>query len=276
MKDQMNKNEIKKTTKDLSNLKTLTERLQYCEKKLRDNKEGVTILRIPESMYKSHIEPLISKNEIGYNTFMNDFCQRKYFEGFLKTEFEKELSKAKDREFVINEALNNVNQFITTYGTEVIKQYKRGTINEAHHSLYSNEIECLGRFVYYLPYLENLLKTESDQKDNKNDKKQSEKNYSHKQIVIAYEIMKIPITTTNAKEILSKHSQTISVERFLSKRGYKPSELAKLSGNKSTDTKHLQDLEAAKRLVSGMKNKNAVTDIGYIIAAFQTAFNSKY
>ena len=106
------------------------------------------------------------------------------------------------------------------------------------------------------------------------------KNFSHKQINIAYCIMGITISAENSAKILSLHSQTKSIIKFLSKRQFKTTEFTQLSENQTTDTKHLQDLKAAKRLISGMKkqtkNKNAITDIKRIITAFETSFNNKY
>jgi hypothetical protein len=108
-------------------------------------------------------------------------------------------------------------------------------------------------------------------------KNQAENNkFSQRQIAIAYCILNIPITTENAENILSKYSETKCVGKLLTKRVYKIGDLTKLSSNKTTDTKHLNDLKAAKRLISGRKNKNAITDISRIITAFETAYNSHY
>lgn len=109
-------------------------------------------------------------------------------------------------------------------------------------------------------------------------KKQSAKtnSYSIKQIAIAYSIMNILITSENAETILKKHSNFISASKLLQKRISKVSELSKISENKTVDTKHLKDLQAAKRLMSGMKNTKAINDIDRVITAFTTAYNNKY
>lgn len=105
-------------------------------------------------------------------------------------------------------------------------------------------------------------------------------NYSHKQVAIAYEIMKLPINTENALSILQKHTKHRSVAVLLRNRISKASTLSSLAENKTTDTKHKKDLIAAKRLISGMKkqskNKNAIADIDRIITAFQTSYENKY
>jgi hypothetical protein len=100
--------------------------------------------------------------------------------------------------------------------------------------------------------------------------------YSHKQIAIAYCITGEAITSENAAEILNKYSETKSVDKLLQKRIYKLSDLSKLSENKTTDTKHLNDLKAAKRLLSGRKNKKAVSEISHIITAFEAAYQNHY
>ena len=102
------------------------------------------------------------------------------------------------------------------------------------------------------------------------------KSYSHREIAIAYCVMGITITSENAGGILKKHSNLKSADKLLQKRLNRVSELSALSENKSADTKHLTSLGNAKRLISGMKNKKAITDIDRIITAFKTAYNNHY
>ena len=104
-----------------------------------------------------------------------------------------------------------------------------------------------------------------------------EKNtYSHKEIAIAYCVIGTTITSENAGEILRKHSKLTSAGKLLQKRVNRASELSSLSENKTVDSKHLTSLENAKRLISGIKNKKALTDIDRIITAFKTAYNNHY
>ena len=105
---------------------------------------------------------------------------------------------------------------------------------------------------------------------------QNEKNYSLKEIAIAYGIMSITITSENADNILKKHSALTSAGKLLQKRVNHVSKLSLLSENKTVDSKHLKSLENAKRLLSGIKNKKGLTDINRIITAFKTAFDSHY
>ena len=106
---------------------------------------------------------------------------------------------------------------------------------------------------------------------------QAEKEYSHRQIAIAYFFVKgFRIDSSSAADLLKKHSKTISVSKLLSKRISSTNNLALLSGNHTTDTKHLQDLEAAKRLLIGINNDEAVKDITRIITAFETSYKLKY
>ena len=106
-----------------------------------------------------------------------------------------------------------------------------------------------------------------------------DKCFSQKQIGIAYCVMNIVIDTKNCNDILSKHSSTKSA-KLLQKRLTNTRDLVKLSENKSADKKHLNDLIAAERLVSGMKNewknKNADTEIATIIADFKASYEGFY
>ncbi|GAA4277701.1 hypothetical protein [Aquimarina mytili] len=109
----------------------------------------------------------------------------------------------------------------------------------------------------------------------KKTKQPKNKNFSQKQIAIAYFIKGIVITSDNYLEILRKHSSTKS-EKILQKRINKPNELTRLSENKTADSKHLKDLEEAKRLLSSMKDKKAVNDLEAIISTFKSNYHSYY
>jgi hypothetical protein len=100
--------------------------------------------------------------------------------------------------------------------------------------------------------------------------------YSLKQIAIAYAVMNIVITKQNADSILKKHSKLKSSSKLIQKRINKISELTLLSENKTVDSKHLTDLIAAERLISGTKNKKAKADVKRIITAFKTTYDTKY
>ena len=85
--------------------------------------------------------------------------------------------------------------------------------------------------------------------------------------------MGITITEKNAMSILEKHSQTKSL-KILQKLITKNKQLTSLSESKTVNTKHLNDLKEARRLLSGIKKKTALTDIDRIITAFNTAYQS--
>jgi hypothetical protein len=99
--------------------------------------------------------------------------------------------------------------------------------------------------------------------------------YSQKQIAIAYYIMGVTLNEKNVKGILEKHSKTKSM-KILQKLVTKNSQLTSLLDSKTANTKHLNDLKEAKRLLSGIKNKKAITDIDRIITAFKTSYENKY
>jgi hypothetical protein len=98
------------------------------------------------------------------------------------------------------------------------------------------------------------------------------KGYSQRQICIAYCIMNIHITKENAKKILKEHSATTSIDKLLQKRILNENELTKLTGNKTSDSKHFLDLKKAMRLVSGMKKYEAVIKIKEIIQTFEKKY----
>lgn len=124
-----------------------------------------------------------------------------------------------------------------------------------------------------VPELKNLL-IKAKAKDTKSKSKFN--NFSQRQIAISYFIMGISINSENAKEILEKHSQTKSTQKLLQKRITKSSELTALSHNKTTDSKHLEDLLQAKRLLDGIKDKETKTDLQAIINEFKSAFENNY
>lgn len=100
-------------------------------------------------------------------------------------------------------------------------------------------------------------------------------NFSHRQIAIAYFCMGTKITKENTMKITQKHSQTHSL-KILQKLFLKPNQLMNFTGNKSADKKHLNDLIAAERLMSGIKRKTIAIDLSPIITAFDKAFLEKY
>jgi hypothetical protein len=103
------------------------------------------------------------------------------------------------------------------------------------------------------------------------------KNYSHRQIAVAYFCMGEMITLESAEDILRKYSQTRSVDKLLQKRITVVNEIIGLSENKSTDTKKWNDLKAAKRLMSGIKNnEKAIAKINHYIASFELKYTGLY
>lgn len=101
------------------------------------------------------------------------------------------------------------------------------------------------------------------------------KSYSHMQVCIAYHFMG-GITEKNALKLLQAHTRLKSAPTLLRKRIGMASDLTKLSLNKTADTKHLNDLKEAKRLISGKKNKEALNHITHTIAQFQANYNKHY
>lgn len=100
--------------------------------------------------------------------------------------------------------------------------------------------------------------------------------FSLRQIAIAHCILKIVINRENANTILKKYSKLKSIDKLIQKRINKSKDLLKVSDNKTAATKHLNDLNEAKRLISGTKDKNAKIEIERIITEFKKEYDLKY
>jgi hypothetical protein len=112
--------------------------------------------------------------------------------------------------------------------------------------------------------------------DNKKPKpSKGNKSYSLRQVCIAYHFMG-GVTKENAAKLLKLHTTYKSVSKLLQKANIKRKELTALSEHKSTDTKHLKDLLAAKRLISGKKKPEALKLISDIISQFQAKYDDIY
>jgi hypothetical protein len=111
-------------------------------------------------------------------------------------------------------------------------------------------------------------KDKSDQNDNK---------YTLRQVAIAYSFLggDYLITSHNYLEIVEKYTTSKS-NKILQKRINNPSDLTKLSGNKSTDTRTKNDLMGAKRLLSGIDDSKAIKGIDDVINTFLNNYNLKY
>ncbi len=99
--------------------------------------------------------------------------------------------------------------------------------------------------------------------------------YSQRQVAIACFVLDIKLTEENGLLYLAKYTKTKSVQKFLTKRIYRTKELTEASENKSTNTKHLNDLMAATRLIRGIHNPNAEKAISQYIKAFESSSLSK-
>jgi hypothetical protein len=88
--------------------------------------------------------------------------------------------------------------------------------------------------------------------------------------------MEVRLTSENGAELLRLHTRHTSVPALLKKVVPVTSDLTKLSQNKTTNTKRLNDLKEAKRLIIGKKNKEALSRITHTIKQFQTNYDSRY
>ena len=97
------------------------------------------------------------------------------------------------------------------------------------------------------------------------------KDYSLKAVAIAFYLMGKPVDETTAHQLLSDHTVHKSVDKLLSKKIYRTSDLINLKGNKRANTVHLNDMRSAKRLISSFKNEQAEAAIDNYIAEFVKA-----
>lgn len=150
----------------------------------------------------------------------------------------------------------------------------------ARYYLHYTDSNLGEEYVKISEFIENeikvLLNPLSTKQTSKIKAMQNKENYSHKQIAIAHFILKKTITAENAKSILNQYSENKSIAKLLTKRISKASELTKISENRTVDTKHSKDLDAAKRLIRGEKNKTALNDINNVIVAFKNNYDMKY
>ena len=161
----------------------------------------------------------------------------------------------------------------------IVPKYKKGIISESfirhlHHAIMFKH----GMLSGFGEQVKKVLQIDEKEIQHKPKiaKIKDDKNFSHKEIAIAYFVMEILITPENADGILKKHSQYKSVDKLLQNRVSTVSVLTKLTENKTADTKHFNTLKNAKRLISGMKNKVAVTAITRIISTFEANYVAKH
>ena len=99
--------------------------------------------------------------------------------------------------------------------------------------------------------------------------------YSLKEVKIAYFCLKEMITNQNYSSILKKYTCHTS-NKILQNPITKTSDLTATRENKAADTKHLKSLEAAKRLLSGIKNQSAIKTLNQAISTFESNCSLKY
>lgn len=159
---------------------------------------------------------------------------------------------------------------------------KTGYYNEnVNRKKNSNTAFVIAQIIHFKDYLLerklHLTKKEKTNIHNKQaiSKNSTKNNYSQRQIAIAYFILGTRITEDNYSSILKKHSQTTS-KKILQKLITKSSQINKITSNKTADTKHLNDLKAAKRLLRGIKKESAINQLKLTITAFQISYDNQY
>ena len=123
---------------------------------------------------------------------------------------------------------------------------------------------------YKIEEIQLLIKSPSKRK-RKQKKINDEKSYTQKQVAIAYFAMGKTITKENYEAILKNHTKTSS-DKILQKLIVKSAGLTSLTENKTADTKQLNNLKEAKRLLSGIKDHNS----SKVLDDYITTFTNKY
>jgi len=182
--------------------------------------------------------------------------------------------------------INPKNQTVLNYITDLLiendlKPIDAIKILNKSTSNFSPEFKD-AHFQNIIDYLKSIDVTNEPQQSNvlplktvKFKDKKDEKNYTQKQIAIAYYILGITLNEKNYLGILKKHSQTTS-PKILQKLITKNNQLTTLSDNKTTNTKHLRDLNEVKRLLSGIKKVNEIKLINGYISTFESNYKNKY
>ena len=183
------------------------------------------------------------------------------------------LLDSKQRNFYLNDVLKRTEKELHELNQDIDFREKHWAKDQRY--LYKFE------FIYRhaLSNLHDLIKFLNTQlqvaKGAKPNVKQDERSYSLRQVCIAYHFMG-GINEDNAAKLLKAHTRFESVAKLMAKRIKKPSDLTQLSENKTADKKKLKDLLAAKRLISGKKNNEALKHITHTITQFQTALQNNY
>ena len=103
----------------------------------------------------------------------------------------------------------------------------------------------------------------------------NEEKYKLKEIKIAYFCLGERINKNNYLGILKRYSDSSS-DKILQNPIVKTSQLTAISENKTTDSKHLESLKNAERLLLGMNDKEALNSLKQITSTFQDNFRKKY
>lgn len=104
----------------------------------------------------------------------------------------------------------------------------------------------------------------------------TDRKFQLKEIAIAFFFRKgKTITTSNYRNIIAKYSESTS-DKILQTRIGNIRELTELRGNKTADTKHLNSLNNAKRLLEVEKDVDAIDNIIPVISTFESNYNAQY
>jgi hypothetical protein len=259
-------------------IKPMTDKLKGMSFKEGMNIDLNDIISSVMSVFEGKSLELTDQEKQEYNEYQNSLFK------MIIQRIARDIRAIKQSGYDADKELRMVLDFMSNFATDSKYMYDVDILKEEIPYL-KNEIEKPIRNIFNsIPVTTPLSTSETtishtktkatQQKGSLKSKKSN--SYSHKQIAIAYSVMDITISKENAGKILKEHSTLKSTDKLIQKRINRPSELTKLSENKTVDSKHLKDLYEAERLIMGKKNEKAKAGIKLIIKAFETSYQKTY
>lgn len=228
-----------------------------------DNSAKITGIKIEMNFYGKILEeklPLTNHGYVpdhkysAYPTYNTDFLRKVqlyHSKGLIRARFPNELILPNPKKVSIIEYSSDFYNDYSAYWTAMV---------------WSKYIDWLA-----------LVKADHNSKKQKTKKPSNKtKEPSLKAIAIVCFVTGEDLNENNYNIVLRKYGSKCNSKKILQKRIHKTSNLINASGNKTADTKHLNTLNEAKRLLSGINNQNAITTLNSCITAFQNNFNKTH
>lgn len=273
----------------------------FDEKKSSKDHPEVTCLEVD-------LNPKVEGDFEIYNTLLTEFYTKKYkpngkfvddrlFDSNReKRNFSAQLSNAIEPQDTLEREIVSIKQYYQYNGMknenfpsalpseiEFFANKLNGIDNKPKHKIVDDFFwrrkthidEVVQYYIYLKDELEKLKlsnKSMGEGSSSRKPDKKEKKTYSHKEIAIAYHIIRKQITIQNASKILKKYSHNKSAGRLVIEYNNikNTSQLSVASEQPTTNGKHLKALKGAERLIRSKKNTGASKLIKQTITAFAT------